>query len=81
MWELFWIAFAFAIGSYTGQTRATNIDITEKTSYMQDLIDNAYYERDKTKQDLDFALMRVDMWQQRYNNLLEEFDKVLEDTE
>jgi hypothetical protein len=81
MWELFWIAFAFAIGSYTGQTRATNIDITEKTSYMQDLIDNAYHERDKTKQDLDFALMRVDMWQQRYNNLLEEFDKVLEDTE
>jgi hypothetical protein len=81
MWELFWIAFAFAIGSYTGQTRATNIDITEKTSYMQDLIDNAYYERDKTKQDLDFALMRVDMWQQRYNNLLEEFDKVLENIE
>ena len=74
MWELFWIAFAFAIGSYTGQTRATNIDITEKTSYMQDLIDEAYEKRDAMKKEWIHAEAKAETWQRRYWALVEELE-------
>jgi len=75
MWELFWLAFAFSIGSYVGQNRSINIDITNRTSYMQNLIDKAYLERDLFKKDLDFANSKIDMWQKRYWNLFEQIER------
>ena len=79
MWELFWLAFAFSIGSYVGQNRATNVDITDRTNYMQSLIDRAYAERDNIKKDLDFANIRIDMWEERYWNLLNQLENEEED--
>ena len=35
-----------------GTLRATNVDITKQTQYMQDLIDAAYAERDRTANEL-----------------------------
>lgn len=81
MLELFWNLMCFFLGITVGKTRAVNSDITERTAYMQNLIDIAYAERDESKRLLELEKLRVDMWQQRYDNLLEEFDKVLEDQE
>ena len=42
MWELIINLAFFVCGLGFGKARATNADITNRTSYMQDLIDEAY---------------------------------------
>lgn len=75
MLDLFFYLICFGMGLAVGKNRAVNIDIVDRTEYMQKLIDRAYAERDKTKQELEFSLLKSDMWQQRYWNLLEELER------
>ena len=66
MWELFWNIMIFLGGVTVGKIRATNADITDRTSYMQNLIDEAYEKRDAMKQHWLQAEEKADMWQRRY---------------
>jgi hypothetical protein len=62
---------AFASGIGIGKARATNADITNRTSYMQDLIDEAYEKRDAMKQHWLEAEEKAETWQRRYWSLFE----------
>jgi hypothetical protein len=75
MLDLFFYFICFGMGLAVGKNRAVNIDIVDRTEYMQKLIDRAYAERDKSKKDLDFANMQIDMWQARYFNLFEQLEE------
>lgn len=75
MWEFFWNLMIFLGGMTVGQIRATNSDITNQTSYMQDLIDAAYLERDKAIHSQKYAEALAETWERRYWNLLEEEDE------
>jgi hypothetical protein len=74
MWELFWNLMIFFGGMTVGQLRATNVDIVDRTSHMQDLIDEAYEKRDAMKKQWLDAEERVETWQRRYWALEEELE-------
>lgn len=75
MWEFFWNLMIFLGGLTVGQLRATNVDITDRTSYMQDLIDEAYEKRDAMKKHWLDAEEKAETWQRRYWALVEELEK------
>ena len=71
MWELLWQLAVFFLGMSIGKARATNVDITNQTSYMQDLINEAYRERDKYRMAAISAEERAETWERRYDSLLD----------
>lgn len=71
MWEMILLLAAFACGIGIGKARATNADITNRTSYMQDLIDEAYEKRDAMKRNWLDAEEKAETWQRRYWALFE----------
>ena len=75
MWELFWNLMIFFGGMTIGQIRSTNSDITNRTSYMQDLIDEAYEKRDAMKKLWLDAEEKAETWQRRYWATFEEEDE------
>lgn len=72
MLDLLWQLAIFFLGISIGKTRATNMDITNQTSYMQDLIDQAYEERDAVRRMWIEAEERAESWERRFNNLMED---------
>lgn len=71
MWELLWQLAIFFLGVSIGKVRATNTDITNQTSYMQDLINQAYTERDQYRLAVMAAEQETESWRRRYDSLLE----------
>lgn len=69
MLEIFFIVLSFAVGRKMGMFQATNKDITEQTSHMQDLIDKAYEKRDAMKTAWLDAEEKAESWERRYWNL------------
>jgi len=70
MWELFWNLMIFFGGMTVGQIRATSTDIVDRTSHMQDLIDQAYEKRDLMKQQWLDAEEKAETWKRRYESLI-----------
>jgi len=74
MWDiLIYLAF-LACGITIGKARATNLDITNRTAYMQDLIDEAYEKRDAMKKLWLDTEEQVETWKRRYWALTEELE-------
>lgn len=71
MLELLWQLAIFFLGMSIGKVRATNTDITNQTSYMQELIDQAYIERDKYRMTAMAAENLAETWKRRYDGLLD----------
>jgi hypothetical protein len=63
---------AFVGGIWFGKAQAINQDITKQTSYMQDLINQAYEKRDHMKQMWLDAEEKAESWERRYYNLIED---------
>jgi hypothetical protein len=61
-------------GMAVGQIRATNTDIVDRTSHMQDLIDQAYEKRDAMKKQWIDAEEQTETWKRRYWALVEELE-------
>jgi hypothetical protein len=74
MWEMLLLFAAFCGGIGIGKARATNADITNRTSYMQDLIDEAYEKRDAMKKQWLDAEEQTETWKRRYWALIEELE-------
>jgi hypothetical protein len=72
--ELFWNLMIFFGGIAVGQLRATNADITNRTGYMQDLIDEAYEKRDAMKKQWLNAEEQIETWKRRYWDLIDELE-------
>ena len=70
MWELFWNLMIFFGGMTVGQIRATSTDIVDRTSHMQDLIDQAYEKRDLMKRQWLDAEEMAETWKRRYESLI-----------
>jgi hypothetical protein len=75
MWDMLLLLAAFSGGIGIGKMRATNADITNRTSYMQDLIDEAYEKRDAMKKLWLDAEEKAETWQRRYWATFEEEDE------
>jgi len=73
MWDLFWNILIFMSGIAIGRAQGINKDIVAQTSYMQDLIDQAYEKRDHMKTMWLDAEEKAESWERRYYNLIEEF--------
>lgn len=71
MWDLLWQLAVFFLGITIGKTRATNADITNQTAYMQDLINEAYRERDESLKVARMAEEKAESWERRYWALIE----------
>lgn len=71
MWDLFWNIIVFMSGIAVGRVQGINKDIVSQTSYMQDLIDQAYEKRDTVKQMWLDAEERAESWERRYWALVE----------
>ena len=74
MWEMLLLFAAFCGGIGICKARATNADITNRTSYMQDLIDEAYEKRDAMKKQWLDAEEQTETWKRRYWALIEELE-------
>jgi hypothetical protein len=74
MWELIINLAFFVCGLGFGKARATNADITNRTSYLQDLIDEAYEKRDAMKKQWLDAEEQTETWKRRYWALIEELE-------
>ena len=72
MWELLWQLAIFFLGISIGKVRATNTDITNQTSYMQNLINQAYEERENYRIIALNAEQEAESWKRRYDSLLED---------
>lgn len=70
MWELLWQLAIFFLGMNIGKVRASNTDITNRTSYMQDLLNRAYEERDEYRSIALSAENSAETWKRRYHNLI-----------
>lgn len=75
MLDLIWHLAIFIFGISIGKVRATNIDITNQTEYMQELIDEAYKKRDNMKTNWLDANERAETWERRYWNLWESINQ------
>lgn len=71
-WDLILTALIFISGIGLGKLRSVNEDITKQTSYMQDLIDEAYTKRDHMKTMWLDAEEKAESWERRYYNLIED---------
>lgn len=71
MWELLWQLAIFFLGISIGKVRATSTDITNQTSYMQNLINQAYEERENYRIIALNAEQEAESWKRRYDSLLE----------
>ena len=71
-WDLILTALIFISGIGLGKLRSVNEDITKQTSYMQDLIDEAYEKRDHMKTMWLDAEEKAESWERRYYNLIED---------
>jgi hypothetical protein len=71
-WDLILTALIFISGIGLGKLRSVNEDITKQTSYMQDLIDEAYEKRDHMKRMWLDAEEKAESWERRYYNLIED---------
>ena len=70
MLEFIWQLAIFFLGISIGKVRATNTDITDRTSYMQELINQAYKERDNYRISAIALEQETESWKRRYDNLL-----------
>lgn len=71
-WDLILTALIFISGIGLGKLRSVNEDITKQTSYMQDLIDEAYEKRDHMKRMWLDSEEKAESWERRYYNLIED---------
>jgi len=69
MLELLWQLAIFFLGMSIGKFRASNTDITDRTSYMQELLNQAYSERDKYRMSAISSEQEIESWKRRYDNL------------
>lgn len=72
MLELLWQLAIFFLGMNIGKLRASNTDITDRTSYIQELMNQAYVERDKYKMSAIASEQEVESWKRRYYSLLKD---------
>lgn len=72
-WDLLFTSLIFISGIGIGKLRSVNEDITKQTSYMQDLIDQAYEKRDHMQKMWLDAEEKAESWERRYYNLIEDF--------
>ena len=72
-WDLLFTSLIFISGIGIGKLRSVNEDITKQTSYMQDLIDQAYEKRDHMQKMWLDAEEKSESWERRYYNLIEDF--------
>lgn len=72
MWELFLLVLAFAIGKAFGGMQAANIDVSEKISYMQDLLDQECERTNHMKSLWLDAEEKAETWERRYLSLVPE---------
>ena len=72
---------SFLLGMSLGKAQATNNDITKQTSYMQDLIDEAYEKRDAMRTEWLAAEAKAESWERRYFNLLSIMDEETDEDE
>lgn len=63
---------SFLLGLSIGKAQALNTDIGKQVSYMQELIDQAYEERDATRQLLAEVDQIAETWKRRYYNAINE---------
>jgi len=77
--EFIWQLAIFFLGISIGKVRATNTDITDRTSYMQELINQAYKERDNYRMSAIALEQETESWKRRYYNLIEVMESEKED--
>jgi hypothetical protein len=70
MWDLVINLAFFACGLGFGKAQAVNADITKRTEYMQDLINEAYEKRDLMKRQWLDAEEMAETWKRRYESLI-----------
>ncbi len=76
MFEVIFTMIMVITAYRVGTLRAVNQDITKQTSYMQDLIDEAYEKRDHMNTLWVDAEERASGWENRYWDLYDELRSV-----
>lgn len=72
MWELFLLVLAFAIGRLFGNMHSVNTDVSDRISYMQDLLDQECERTNNMKSLWLDAEQRAETWERRYLSLVPE---------
>ncbi|MEY4331591.1 MAG: hypothetical protein RLZZ196_329 [Bacteroidota bacterium] len=75
MWGILWDLIILFSGIAVGRAQATNSDITSKTNYMQNLINEAYEKHDFMKSQWLDAEEKAETWKRRYESLVEDLEE------